>query len=115
MRAISLAAAERNEVGRPIPPAAAFGVNEEDRAWVDSKTTQQPTFVALQPIALTGARERVAKKSYIRAAAYPSPVHARTVERLKTDPTWRLYDVPCGHDVMVDMPERLVEILIEVA
>ena len=28
---------------------------------------------------------------------------------------WRVYDVPCGHDVMVDMPERLVEILIEVA
>jgi hypothetical protein len=23
--------------------------------------------------------------------------------------------VPCGHDVMVDMPDRLVEILLEVA
>ena len=25
------------------------------------------------------------------------------------------YEVPCGHDVMVDMPERLTEILLEVA
>jgi hypothetical protein len=23
--------------------------------------------------------------------------------------------LPCGHDVMIDMPERLVEILLEVA
>ena len=28
---------------------------------------------------------------------------------------WRTYEVPCGHDVMLDMPERLVEILQEVA
>jgi hypothetical protein len=26
-----------------------------------------------------------------------------------------LTSVPCGHDVMVDMPERLTEILLEVA
>jgi hypothetical protein len=28
---------------------------------------------------------------------------------------WRTYEVPCGHDVMLDMPERLVEILQEAA
>jgi hypothetical protein len=26
---------------------------------------------------------------------------------------WRTYKVPCGHDVMLDMPERLTEILQE--
>jgi hypothetical protein len=30
-------------------------------------------------------------------------------------PGWTTYEVPSGHDVMVDMPERLVEILLEVA
>ena len=34
---------------------------------------------------------------------------------MKADNAWRTYDVPCGHDVMVDMPERLAEILLEVA
>jgi hypothetical protein len=24
---------------------------------------------------------------------------------------WDLYEVPCGHDVMIDMPEKLAEIL----
>jgi len=26
---------------------------------------------------------------------------------------WRLYEVPCGHEVMLDMPERLAGILQE--
>ena len=58
---------EKGEPGRPSPKAEAFAVNEKDRAWVDSKTTPQPNGVALQPIKLTGAREKVAKKTYIRA------------------------------------------------
>jgi hypothetical protein len=33
----------------------------------------------------------------------------------KADPSWRIFEVPCGHDVMIDMPEGLVEILLEVA
>jgi hypothetical protein len=28
---------------------------------------------------------------------------------------WRAYQVACGHDVMIDMPERLAEILQDVA
>ena len=27
----------------------------------------------------------------------------------KSDPSWRTYEVACGHDVMVDAPERLTE------
>ena len=33
----------------------------------------------------------------------------------EASPGWRVYDVPCGHDVMLDMPDRLTEILLEVA
>jgi hypothetical protein len=115
LRANALKAAERNEVGRPVPPAKTFHVNEKDQAWVDAKMTPQPTFVSLQPIVLTGAREKIAKKTYIRATSSPSPVFDSYLERLKSDPAWRTYTVPCGHDVMVDMPERLSDILIEVS
>lgn len=115
LRATSFAAAEKNEVGRVIPPSKAFGVNEKDQAWVDSKLTQQPTFVSLQPIVLTGAREKVAKKSYIRATSYPSPKFDEHYAKLQADSAWRTYGVPCGHDIMVDMPDRLAEILMEVA
>jgi pimeloyl-ACP methyl ester carboxylesterase len=108
-----LAAVEKGEPGRPGPTAEAFHVNEKDRAWVDSKLTPQPNGVALQPIKLTGAREKVAKKTYIRAPVYPQPAFDKAYAAKKADPSWRTYEVPCGHDVMVDMPERLVEILLE--
>jgi hypothetical protein len=32
---------------------------------------------------------------------------------LRADSTWKTYELPCGHDVMVDMPEQLFAILLE--
>jgi len=101
-----LAAIEKGEISRPSPTAAMFEVNEKDRAWVDSKVTPQPVGVALQPIRLTGARDRVAKKTYIRAASYPQATFDKYLAVCKADRTWRTFEIPCGHDVMVDMPER---------
>ena len=115
LKAATLAAAGKNEVSRPIPPAKLFGVNEKDQPWVDGKMTPQPTLVWLQSIALSGARDKVPKKTYIRATAYASAIFEMHFQTLKSDRSWRTYGVPCGHDIMVDMPDRLVEILLEVA
>ena len=112
----TLEAQQKGEISRPAPPASAFHVNEQDRAWVDSKTTPQPNGVALQPIKLTGAREKVAKKTYIRAATYPQPTFDKALAECKADKTWRTFEATgCGHDVMVDKPEWLVEILLQVS
>ena len=108
-------ATERGDIGVPARPAAAFLVNDKDQAWVDSLTGPQPIETMTEPMKITGARERIAKKSYIRAGAYPNPGFDKAFARVKADKTWRTYEVPCGHDVMVDMPERLAEILLEVA
>ena len=99
----------------PARSAAAFLVNEKDQAWVDAMCVPQPIGTMTEKMALTGARERIAKKTYIRAAAYPNPGFDKAMARVKADKSWRTYEVPCGHDVMVDMPERLAEILLEVA
>ena len=114
-RAVTLAALRRGDMARPIPSLDAFNVNPRDREWVAAKLTLQPIGVALQPIRQTGARHRVAKKTYIRARGSIRPQYDRYCERLGRDPSWRLYEVPCGHDVMVDMLEQLADILIEVA
>jgi pimeloyl-ACP methyl ester carboxylesterase len=95
------------------PKAEIFQVNEKDRAWVDSKLTPQPLGVALHPIKLTGAREKVAKKIYIRAPAYPQPAFDKYYAAKKVEPSWRTYEVDGGHDVMIDRPKRLVEIMLE--
>jgi pimeloyl-ACP methyl ester carboxylesterase len=109
------AAARRGDIAIPPRSAAAFQVNERDRAWVDAKCTPHPMGTFSQKLRLTGKRERIAKKAYIRASTYNAPVFARYYAKLAADPSWRCYEVACGHDVMVDMPERLAAILEEVA
>jgi thioesterase domain-containing protein len=111
----ALLAAERDGA-TTVPPrsAEAFKVNEKDRAWVDAQCTPQPIRCFLQKLALAGARERIAKKSYIRATGVSIPYFDAGLAGARQK-GWRTYEVPCGHDVMLDMPERLVEILREVA
>ena len=77
--------------------------------------TPHPVATLTDKITLTGARDRIAKKTYIRAKGYPSVPFDGRRRRLKADAAWRVYDMPCGHDAMVDMPDRLTEILLEVA
>ena len=107
-------ALERGETTVPVRDAAAFNVNEKDRAWVDSLAVPQPMATMTEKMSLTGARERIPKKIYIRAAGYPNVSFEKAFARAKANPTWRTYEVPCGHDVMIDDPERLTEILLEV-
>jgi len=51
----------------------------------------------------------------VRAANYPSPTFDGYFAAAKATPGWRTYALPSGHDVMVDMPDRLAEVLLELA
>ena len=108
------AAQAKGDLGVAPRSAASFNVNEKDRAWADAQCTPQPIRTLTQIVSLTGARDRIAKKSYIRAAGYPNePFDLAKAKATKNG--WRVYDCNCGHDVMLDMPERLADILMEVA
>jgi pimeloyl-ACP methyl ester carboxylesterase len=109
----TLEAQQKGEISRPAPPASVFHVKEKDVAWVESKLTPQPLGLAFSVIKLTGAREKVARKTYIRAPKYEQPAFDRYYAAKKSDAAWRAYQVACGHDVMVDAPEQLAEILQE--
>jgi len=113
-KALEEAVARGDLVAKPVP-AAAFKVNEKDRAWVDAKCTPHPLAAVVEKITAADAREKIVRKTYIRAKGFDSPVFDQTLAKMKTTPGWKTYEVPSGHDVMVDMPDRLVEILIEVA
>ena len=112
-KAMEDAVARGDLAAKPVP-AAIFKVNEKDRAWVDAKCTPHPLAAIVEKVTAADAREKVARKTYIRSG-FDSPVFDQTLARMKTTPGWKTYEVPCGHDVMVDMPDRLVEILLEVA
>jgi pimeloyl-ACP methyl ester carboxylesterase len=110
-----LAASKVGEASRPVGSASRYGLKGADLAWVDSMLTPQPIGVSLQPIKLTGARNRIAKKAFILATGYNNPPFVASHKALKNDPSWRLFDLPCHHDVMVEMPAELTEILLEIA
>jgi pimeloyl-ACP methyl ester carboxylesterase len=113
-KALEDAVARGDLAAKPVP-AAVFKVNEKDRPWVDAKCTPHPLATVVEKVTASGAREKIARKTYIRSG-FDSPVFDQTLAKLKTEPSWKTYEVrSSGHDVMVDMPERLVEILIEVA
>jgi len=93
----------------PIP-AARFAVNEADRAWVDSKMTPQSSACFTEKIKLTGAYQRIARKAYIGAKNFKG--FATTLEKIRSDPSWKTWVVDCGHDIMIDKPDELTSILI---
>jgi pimeloyl-ACP methyl ester carboxylesterase len=113
-KALEEAVARGDLVAKPVP-AAAFNVNEKDRAWVDGKCTPHPLAAVVEKVTAAGAHEKIARKTYIRATGFKSPVFDETLAKMKTAPGWKTYEVASGHDVMVDQPDRLAEILLEVA
>jgi pimeloyl-ACP methyl ester carboxylesterase len=99
--------------GGAIPPMPAeyFAVNERDRAYVDAQNVPQPLATFTDPIVLTGARERVGNKTYIRATGYRSRPFDAALARAAAAPGWVTAEIPSGHDVMLDMPEALADSL----
>lgn len=103
----------KKQMAVPPIPAEVFNVNVNDRAWVDGQCTPQPLLTFTDRIALTGEWERIAKKTYVRARGYPTPTFDEAASRIKDDASWMRYELSCGHDAMLDMPDRVAEILIQ--
>lgn len=96
----------------PPRPSASFNVNANDQAWIDGQCTPHPVQTFLQPIRLTGARDRIAKKTYIRAADYPSVPFDAGLARARSE-GWRTVEMAGGHALMIDSPGALAELLAE--
>jgi pimeloyl-ACP methyl ester carboxylesterase len=115
-RAEIAAALARGELALKPPPASAFRVNRDDRAWVDAMMTPQPIATITDTIALTGARERVPKKTYIRAVRHPHREFDKAYAACKADRSWKTFETAgAGHDLMVDAPDWLTERLLDAA
>jgi len=98
---------------KPIS-AEAFGVNPADREWVDSQCTLQSLACFEQPIELIGRLAQIKRIDYIFANAWGggySPF-MQFFEKAKAR-GWRTHEVACGHDVMIDEPAALTELLVK--
>jgi len=92
-------------------PAELFATQEADRAWVGRMMTRQSTACFTEKLKVTGAYLKIPRKTYIRAKNCPA--FAATLDRVRSDASWKTCVVDCGHDVMIDAPEELTSILLD--
>ncbi len=95
----------------PPLPAAFFGVNAADAAWVDRQCTMHPLSSFEAPAQISAACDDIANIGYILATGFDSPFgqfYANARER-----RWWREELSCGHDVMLDMPNELTALLLQ--
>jgi pimeloyl-ACP methyl ester carboxylesterase len=102
--------------GLMVPiPAENFNVEMASRAWVDRRCSPQAIATFETQVLLTGRGLAITDRLFILAEGWdPSPFryYARQVAGKAG---WRVARVPCGHDVMVDMPVELANLLMTLA
>ncbi len=93
-----------------------FGVlRAEDADWIRRRCVPHPVLTQLQAISLTGSWETVPLKAYIQAGKHPQPTFKEFADKYQDAPGWQFYSLPCGHEIMIDMPAELAEIYLELA
>ena len=98
----------------PPIPAAAFNVNEADRAWVDAQCTDQPVACFEQKLRLKRGGVPAGTIHYIYASGWEGTPFTRFYESAKAR-GWPTREIACGHDVMLDRPGDLTAALLEIA
>jgi pimeloyl-ACP methyl ester carboxylesterase len=115
-RKLVMSAADKNAASfAPPPKLPPVFVNEKDRDYVDSKLTPQPISTYLEPIKLSGAREKITRKTYIRAMKFPSPPFDKALAECKSDRSWTTLETNSYHIVMLDEPQWLADTLVTAA
>jgi pimeloyl-ACP methyl ester carboxylesterase len=96
----------------PPIPAEVFAVNAKDAPWVNSQCTMQPLATFQQQLTITGALNSIKNVSFVLAQGFHGSPFPAAYEKAKAR-GWKTQTVPCGHDVMLDMPEELTRILLD--
>lgn len=100
-------------VGHAIAPARAGEtmVSAADAAWVDARATAHPRATLLERLPLSGRLETVPIRIYVFAERYGSAMLRRCADRASVTPGWQRFDLPHGHDLMIDAPAEVATIL----
>jgi pimeloyl-ACP methyl ester carboxylesterase len=109
------AAMDKSEAGfGPPPKVTDTFVAERDQAFVVSKFTPQPIGTFLQPIKISGALQKVAKKTYIRLPKFPQPAFDEALADCKADKSWNTFELAdAGHIAMLDAPDRVSQLILQ--
>ncbi len=114
-RNMQLEATRRDGEGWKVPPipAEVFNVNANDLEWVNRQCTMQPLATFQQVIKLSRRVDAVKHATFILATGFDDSPFPAFYERAKAK-GWKTLTMACGHDVMLDRPEELTRVLLDV-
>ena len=102
------------EISRKPPPAKTFSFSEKDYAWIDFKpdaAAERRGNPADQAKRQAGNHRQEGLHS---APRYPQAAFDRALADCKADNGWQTYvNDTTGHDVMIDQPEWLADVLLK--
>lgn len=105
--------------GRDIPPgvnptrAASAFMDPVNAVWANDRLTPQPVETFREKLKVTGAVERIPKRTFVQATVGEAPYFAASFERAKASAGWSAVQVNCRHDVMIDQPDEMTRILLD--
>jgi pimeloyl-ACP methyl ester carboxylesterase len=94
----------------PQPAVTGDYRDDADRIWVNEKATPQPAGTFTERVRVTGAYNSVPKKTFVQATGWDSPFKD-TIAQFRADPAWQVHEIACGHDIAVEMPDELTDVL----
>jgi hypothetical protein len=81
---------------------------------VDSLCTPQPLATFTEKLLITGQVERINRRTYVFATKNTLGGGFKEFRDIAAaDNRWAIYDLDCGHDVMIDMPHETAAILLQ--
>jgi len=109
----SSAAENHSGMMKPLP-AELFNVVSEKRSWIDRRSCPQALATFECPVLLSSTLDHLSKHYVLADNWDPSPFRyfAKKVDGLSG---WSLRKMPCGHNIMVDLPMELADMLSSLA
>lgn len=95
------------------PKAKFFGVNKADRAMVDRRLTPHPAASLRERIKLGNGSDLIPHHTYVYGTEWRFFAIDEQYRRAKARSGWQVFEIKAGHDIMIDAPERLAEVLVE--
>ena len=93
----------------PMPP----DTSADDLAWAVPRRLPQSIKTFTQPLALTGAVDRLPRSYLYCNRAGPGDAFRPFAERAQREPGWRYLELDASHNPQVTMPETLARLLID--
>jgi pimeloyl-ACP methyl ester carboxylesterase len=98
----------------PPIPAETFNVNLRDAAWVNAQCTSQSIASFEERIRLNQVPSHTHDATHILATGWDNSPFRASHERAKAK-GWKTRTITCGHEVMLDLPGELTDLLLEFA